>query len=329
MKVVKYLYILVFALLNNVIIAQEINKNEYLYSDYLNDISRQKTILKLLDGNNTDEALTLCEKITCVGFECKDKYYYLALCYKKSGSIKEAKYYYLKAIENGFNPYDILGNVLYNDFDCKKEDVDAAFDKYFNSIDIELRNKFALFGRKNFIIKDTSFLDSIITNIGWPGLSLVGHQTNCNKIIPKKNIFATLYYLDYYEIEKYFWTIYHACLHFDEDWRELENLLKHKMETEIFSNKKYIPLHFIYLNHNQKLQKETSLIQIVVLKNYICNNFTSIKLFSSKNISAQDANIILTEIKIELVKLGVDENLIDIESEQIELPENLYFSIIE
>ncbi|MDY0315825.1 MAG: hypothetical protein RBR32_12190 [Bacteroidales bacterium] len=125
----KYLYILVFALLNNVIIAQEINKNEYLYSDYLNDISRQKTILKLLDGNNTDEALTLCEKITCVGFECKDKYYYLALCYKKSGSIKEAKYYYLKAIENGFNPYDILGNVLYNDFDCKKEDVDAAFEE--------------------------------------------------------------------------------------------------------------------------------------------------------------------------------------------------------
>ncbi len=329
MKDLKYLYIILFTLLNNLIIAQEIRNNEYLYSDYLTDISRQKTILKLIDENKTDEALSLCKEITCAGFGCRDKYYYFALCYKKCGSMKEAKHYYLKAIENGFNPYDILGNELYNDFDCKKEDVEEAFKKYFNSIDIDLRKKFALFGRKNFVIKDTSFLDSIITNIGWPGISLIGHQTNCNKIIPKKNIFATLYYLDYYEIEKYFWTIYTSCLHFDEDWKDLENLLKHKMETEIFSGKKYIPLYFIYLDDNQTLQKETSLIQIVVLKNYISNNFINVKLISSKNISAQNAIIILTELKTELVKLGVDDNLIDIEIEQIELSGNFYFSIIE
>lgn len=304
------------------------SKDVFTYSQYLNNKKLAVSVAKELSNNNYKEVLKICDKIVCNNFTCVDKYYLQALCYQKLGDERQAKLSILKAIENGYEPYLTGEDYLLKYFPLSQSEIDSAYKIYISSIDIDMRNKLGNFGMsyKNQN-NEIAFLDSLISSSGWPGINKIGLRTNCNLLIPKKNMFYLFYNLNDISLLKHYYKIItDECKKFNEDWYEAESIVSVNLPNSV-AESLYVPLNFIYLNNNN-LDVEESLVQLNVLSRFLKAESYKITLYTSKKLNANNSNLILQQIKNELIKLGMSNDDIKISNQQLELEGEYYFSLI-
>lgn len=304
-KLNKIIFYFVLFLILHAELNGQVKISPFYYKDYLIQKREKGKIFDLIKREKYQEALYLSDSIMCQGLACKDKYELIALCYLGLGIEEECKDYLLRAIERGLDINKLGYNFIGKEWPISNAERDKAFNVYINSIDLELRKSLSTTNNQDF---ELTYLDSIIKNRGWPGVSKIGFQTYCDPILPTKNLFLRLSYLSNFELSKYIDLIINECESYDEEWGELEFLLKHNIEKHLLKKKKYIELDFVYFDQSNGIDMQKSLPQLNVLALYVKQNFNRLVLYRTTKLSNSNSFYLLNQIQVELINLGLSQN---------------------
>ncbi len=306
------------------------NRDAYLYSDYLENKTKSVQIYKHLKNNEYSNALELSKRLTCKDLACRDKYYFIGLCYFGLGNNTKSRRYILRALKSGFEPDDVKCNYISVELPVSDTEINQARKNYISRIDVKQRSKFSL-NEYSKTWNNATFremLRSTIEKQGWPGINTLGHQTFCKIDLPPKAIFTSLQGLSTDSLKYYFPIIYAECEKYNEDWSELENLASNELKIECDRNN-YVHLHYIFLDKNNNIDIEKSMLLFNILAETFKKEYwNKITLCTSSDITESNSTNLLNQIKRKLIVFGIEEYKIEISRKQQTNVKGLFFMTV-